>query len=70
MNMEDAHISNGELDSDASLFAVFDGHGGAEVAMQEVAHPEPRGAAGATRPTRGAAVSGVNARVDSRADSP
>lgn len=32
MNMEDAHISNGELDSDASLFAVFDGHGGAEVA--------------------------------------
>jgi len=32
MNMEDAHISNGELDADASLFAVFDGHGGAEVA--------------------------------------
>lgn len=32
MNMEDAHISNGELDNEAALFAVFDGHGGAEVA--------------------------------------
>lgn len=32
MNMEDSHISNGEIDTDAALFAVFDGHGGAEVA--------------------------------------
>ena len=32
MNMEDAHISNGELDNETALFAVFDGHGGAEVA--------------------------------------
>lgn len=32
MNMEDAHISNGEFDTNAALFAVFDGHGGAEVA--------------------------------------
>lgn len=30
--MEDAHISNGELDPETALFAVFDGHGGAEVA--------------------------------------
>ena len=32
MNMEDSHISNGEIDTDSALFAVFDGHGGAEVA--------------------------------------
>jgi serine/threonine protein phosphatase PrpC len=32
MNMEDAHISNGEFDTNSALFAVFDGHGGAEVA--------------------------------------
>lgn len=32
MNMEDAHITNGEFDTDSALFAVFDGHGGAEVA--------------------------------------
>lgn len=32
MNMEDAHISDGNFDTDAALFAVFDGHGGAEVA--------------------------------------
>lgn len=32
MNMEDAHISDGTLDTDSALFAVFDGHGGAEVA--------------------------------------
>ncbi len=32
MNMEDAHISIPELTEDSSLFAVFDGHGGPEVA--------------------------------------
>lgn len=32
MHMEDAHISDGNFDTDAGLFAVFDGHGGAEVA--------------------------------------
>lgn len=32
MNMEDAHITNTQLPGDASLFAVFDGHGGQEVA--------------------------------------
>ena len=32
MNMEDAHISDGAFDNDSALFAVFDGHGGAEVA--------------------------------------
>lgn len=30
--MEDAHITNGKITDDISLFAVFDGHGGAEVA--------------------------------------
>jgi len=32
MNMEDAHITNTALPGEASLFAVFDGHGGQEVA--------------------------------------
>jgi serine/threonine protein phosphatase PrpC len=32
LNMEDAHISDGEFAPDMSLFAVFDGHGGTEVA--------------------------------------
>lgn len=32
LNMEDAHISNPEYGPDMSLFAVFDGHGGPEVA--------------------------------------
>lgn len=32
MSMEDAHISTPDLDENVSLFAVFDGHGGAEVA--------------------------------------
>lgn len=32
MNMEDAHITNTQLPGDAALFAVFDGHGGQEVA--------------------------------------
>lgn len=30
--MEDAHIFQGEFDTNSALFAVFDGHGGAEVA--------------------------------------
>jgi len=33
LSMEDAHICNTKLDADGSaLFAVFDGHGGIEVA--------------------------------------
>lgn len=32
MNMEDAHITNVSLPGEAALFAVFDGHGGQEVA--------------------------------------
>lgn len=32
MSMEDAHISTPDLEENVSLFAVFDGHGGAEVA--------------------------------------
>ena len=32
MNMEDAHITQPKLTEDAGLFAVFDGHGGHEVA--------------------------------------
>ena len=30
---EDAHICNPNFESDSSLFGVFDGHGGIEVAM-------------------------------------
>lgn len=30
--MEDAHIANGSIADNVSIFAVFDGHGGAEVA--------------------------------------
>ena len=32
MNMEDAHIADVDFDQGISLFAVFDGHGGPEVA--------------------------------------
>jgi len=32
LNMEDAHISEAVFTANSSLFAVFDGHGGAEVA--------------------------------------
>ena len=32
MNMEDAHIFECDFEADASLFAIFDGHGGEEVA--------------------------------------
>lgn len=32
MNMEDAHITNLKIADDVALFAVFDGHGGQEVA--------------------------------------
>ena len=32
MHMEDAHIANGQIADKISIFAVFDGHGGAEVA--------------------------------------
>jgi serine/threonine protein phosphatase PrpC len=32
LNMEDAHISEAKFDTNASLFAIFDGHGGCEVA--------------------------------------
>ena len=32
-NQEDAHIAAPAFDADLSLFAVFDGHGGAEVAL-------------------------------------
>lgn len=32
LNMEDAHITELDFDIDTSLFAVFDGHGGEEVA--------------------------------------
>ena len=33
MTMEDAHIANPDFTKTCSLFAVFDGHGGAEVAL-------------------------------------
>jgi len=32
LNMEDAHIANAEFANNSALFAVFDGHGGSEVA--------------------------------------
>jgi len=32
LNMEDAHITDAKFTADSSLFAVFDGHGGREVA--------------------------------------
>jgi serine/threonine protein phosphatase PrpC len=31
--MEDSHIVNTSLPNDVSIFGVFDGHGGAEVAL-------------------------------------
>ena len=31
--MEDAHISDINIEPDVHLFAVFDGHGGSEVAI-------------------------------------
>jgi len=37
---EDAHISNLEFDKQKSLFAVFDGHGGKEVAHYAKSHFE------------------------------
>lgn len=33
VNMEDAHIANTEMKQNCQLFAVFDGHGGPEVAQ-------------------------------------
>lgn len=33
LTMEDAHIANPNFTKTCSLFAVFDGHGGAEVAV-------------------------------------
>lgn len=33
INMEDSHIANITFDKDTSLFGVFDGHGGVEVAQ-------------------------------------
>lgn len=33
LNMEDAHICEPTLEKNTSLFAVFDGHGGKEVAV-------------------------------------
>lgn len=32
-SMEDAHICESEFDTDTQLYAVFDGHGGFEVAL-------------------------------------
>lgn len=36
--MEDAHISNLDIEPGVSLFAVFDGHGGKEVAIYAQNH--------------------------------
>lgn len=33
VSMEDAHIAEPNFDKETSLFAVFDGHGGKEVAL-------------------------------------
>jgi serine/threonine protein phosphatase PrpC len=33
MTMEDAHINDPFFDEETSLFAIFDGHGGSEVAL-------------------------------------
>ena len=33
MTMEDAHINEPDFDKNCSLFAIFDGHGGSEVAL-------------------------------------
>ncbi len=33
ISMEDAHINEPNFDSKSSLFAIFDGHGGSEVAL-------------------------------------
>ena len=33
MTMEDAHINEPNFDHNISLFAIFDGHGGDEVAL-------------------------------------
>jgi len=38
--MEDAHIANGEFMGKNSLFGVFDGHGGREVAVWSRRHYE------------------------------
>lgn len=32
ITMEDSHLLSGDFDKDTSLFAIFDGHGGDEVA--------------------------------------
>lgn len=40
LNMEDEHISNLEFAKDKALFAVFDGHGGREVAAYAEKHFE------------------------------
>lgn len=40
INMEDAHIANLKFEEDGNLFAVFDGHGGQEVALYAKEHLE------------------------------